>query len=447
MAREIWSKILSLARKKISAVQFDTWLKPLNFIRIENDTILVSTPNPLARDFVENEFKELFEEIIKELQIKGLSIAFVEGAAENPSEELFLQQQKVEKADRQAPSEPASAMALIPTYTFENFVPAHTNEYAYAACLAVSQDAPSKQYNPLYIYGGVGLGKTHLLQSVAHEFLKRPKKVRTVYLSAEKFTNEMISSIGNKRQPEFREKYRKIDVLILDDVQFLRDKTGTQEELFHTFNSLYEEQKQIIISSDCNPIELQGITDRLKSRFAWGLIAEIQPPDLETKIAILHKKAEAQKVTIPESVASYIASKVASNIRELEGCLTRLIFFSRFKGKPISTELAHEALQNQFEASNRFLTVEAIQKLVAASYKLKVNDLKVRSNKAEIVLPRQIAMFLCKEVMGTSLPEIGRKFGGKHHSTVLHSIRKIEEKMNEDKAFQQHVHGFIRSLR
>lgn len=446
MAREIWNKILSLARKKISAAQFDTWLKPLNFIRIANDTVYVSTPNPLAREYVESEFMSLFEEIIRELQIDGLSISFVDGAPQNPEEELFLQQQKVEKGEEPAAAE-SSAISLKPDNTFENFVPAHTNEFAYAACLAVSQDAPNKQYNPLYIYGGVGLGKTHLLQSVAHEFLKRSKKIRTVYLSAEKFTNEMISSIGNKRQAEFREKYRKIDVLIIDDVQFFKDKTATQEELFHTFNALYEDQKQIVISSDCNPGELQGITDRLKSRFAWGLIAEIQPPDLETKIAILHKKAEARKISIPDSVATYIASRITSNIRELEGCLNRLIFFANFKGKPITTDLAHEALQNQFEAANRFLTVEAVQKLIAASYKLKVNDLKVKSNKAEIVLPRQIAMFLCKEVMGISLPEIGRKFGGKHHSTVLHSIRKIEDKMSSDKAFQQHIQGFIRSLR
>ncbi len=446
MAREIWKKILDIARKKISPAQFDTWLKPLNFIRIENDVVIVSTPNPLAREFVENEFKDLFEDIIKELQMKGLSISFVEGSPQDPSEELFLQQQKVEKQSPAVSAE-SSAISLNPNYTFDNFVPAHTNEFAYAACLAVSQDSPAKQYNPLYIHGGVGLGKTHLLQSVAHEFFKRSKKVRTIYLSAERFMNEMISSIGNKRQPEFREKYRKIDVLILDDVQFFKDKTATQEELFHTFNALHEDQKQIVISSDCNPSELQGIADRLKTRFAWGLIAEIQPPDLETKIAILHKKAEARGVSIPDGVASYIASRVASNIRELEGCLTKLIAFSNFKGRPINNELAHEALQNQFEATNRFLTVEAIQKLVAASYKLKVNDIKAKSNKAEIVLPRQIAMFLCKEVMGISLPEIGRKFGGKHHSTVLHSVRKIEEKMSEDKAFQQHIQGFIRSLR
>jgi chromosomal replication initiator protein len=445
MAREIWNKILSIAKKKISPAQFDTWLKPLNFIRIENDVVLVSTPNPLARDFVETEFKELFDNIINELQIKGLSISFVEGMAANPAEELFLQQQKVEK-DEQGVITESSYISFNPNYTFENFVPAHTNHFAYAACLAVSQDEPAKQYNPLYIYGGVGLGKTHLLQSTAREFLKRSKKIKTVYLSAERFMNEMISSIGNKKQQDFRERYRKIDVLVLDDVQFLKDKTATQEELFHTFNSLYEDQKQIVLSSDCNPTELQGVTDRLRSRFAWGLIAEIQPPDLETKIAILQKKAEAKNIAIPDNVALYIASKVNSNIRELEGCLTKLIAFSNFKGRAISQELAREALQNQFDMSSRFMTVEAIQKLVAAAYKLKVNDLKSITNKAEIVLPRQIAMYLCKEALGISLPEIGRKFGGKHHSTVLHSIRKIEEKVAGDKAFQQHIQSLSRSL-
>ncbi|MCX7830254.1 MAG: chromosomal replication initiator protein DnaA, partial [Acidobacteria bacterium] len=311
--------------------------------------------------------------------------------------------------------------------------------------LAVSQN-PAKEYNPLYIYGGVGLGKTHLLQSIAHYLLANSKNLITFYLSAERFMNEMVSSITHKNQQSFREKYRKVDVLILDDVQFVKEKTGTQEELFHTFNALYESQKQIVISSDCTPSELQGIEDRLRSRFAWGLIAEIQQPDLETKIAILHKKAEAKKISIPDDVALYIASHVNSNIRELEGCLTRLMAVSAFKGKPITISLAEEALQKQFGLSTRLLTIEAIQKHVAAAYKLKPSDLKEKTNKAEIVLPRQIAMYLCKELLKSSLKEIGRKFGGKDHTTVLHSIKKVESKIKSDKGFQQIVNGLIKGL-
>jgi chromosomal replication initiator protein len=443
MAKEVWNKIALQAKKRLPESQFEMWIKPLSFIKLDNDVVYVTHPNPLAASFIEKEFKGFFEEILRELQIEGLSVSVLDLSLQN-GEELVLRQEAL-SSDKKQPKTSQFVMSLNPLYTFENFVPTHTNQFAYATSLAVSQN-PAREYNPLYIYGGVGLGKTHLLQSIAHHLLENSKNLVTFYLSAERFMNEMVSSITHKNQQAFREKYRKVDVLILDDVQFVKEKTGTQEELFHTFNALYEGQKQIVISSDCTPSELQGIEDRLRSRFAWGLIAEIQQPDLETKIAILHKKAEAKKITIPDDVALYIASHINSNIRELEGCLTRLMAVSAFKGRPITMSLAEEALQKQFGLTTRLLTIEAIQKHIAAAYKLKPSDLKEKSNKAEIVVPRQIAMYICKELLKSSLKEIGRKFGGKDHTTVLHSIKKVESKMQSDKGFQQIIEGLKRGL-
>ncbi len=444
MAKEVWNRIVLQAKKRLPESQFDMWIKPLTFIKLDDDVLYISHPNPLAASFIEKEFKNFFDDIIKELQIEGLSVSVLDIPVSN-GEELVLKQEAT-SLNKKNLKNSQFVMSLNPLYTFDNFVPTHTNQFAYATSLAVAQN-PAKEYNPLYIYGGVGLGKTHLLQSIAHYLLNNSKNTITFYLSAERFMNEMVSSITHKNQQAFREKYRKVDVLILDDVQFVKEKTGTQEELFHTFNALYEGQKQIVISSDCTPSELQGIEDRLRSRFAWGLIAEIQPPDLETKIAILHKKAEAKKISLPDDVALYIASHINSNIRELEGCLTRLVAVSSFKGKPITMTLAEDTLQKQFGLTSRILTIEQIQKHVATAYKLKPSELKEKSNKAEIVLPRQIAMYICKELLNSSLKEIGRKFGGKDHTTVLHSIKKIESKIKSDRGFQQIIDGLIRGLR
>lgn len=444
MEKEIWNKIVWHAKKNLPTSYFEMWIKPLSFIKLADGVVYVSHPNPHAASFIEKEFKDFFEDTIKELQIDGLSISVLDVSVSN-GEELILKQEAITTNKKEAKST-SFAMSLNPVYTFDNFVPTHTNQFAYATCFAVSQN-PAKEYNPLYIYGGVGLGKTHLLQSITHYLLENSKNLVTFYLSTERFMNEMVSSITHKNQQAFREKYRKVDVLILDDIQFVKDKFGTQEELFHTFNALYESQKQIVISSDCTPSDLQGIEDRLRSRFAWGLIAEIQLPDLESKIAILHKKAEAKKIKLPDDVALYIASHINSNIRELEGCLTRLIAVSSFKGKPITLSLAEDALQKQFGAINKFYTIDSIIKYVATAYKLKPSDLKEKSNKTEIVVPRQIAMYICKELLKSSLKEIGRKFGGKDHTTVLHSIKKVENKIKTDKGFQQIIEGFLKGLR
>lgn len=443
MAKEVWNKILSQVKKRVPESQFEIWFKPLSFVRSEDKIIYVAHPNPLASEFIDKEFKELFDEIIKDLQINDLSVSILYFAQEN-GEELVLKQDVLEK-DKGKKKSTAYVMSLNPTYLFDNFVQSHTNQFAYAACMAVSQN-PAKDYNPLYVYGGVGLGKSHLLQSIAHYLLEHSKSQNVFYLSTERFMNELVASIRHNNQQDFREKYRKVDVLILDDVQFMKDKTGLQQELFHTFNALYENQKQIVISSDCTPSDLMGIEDRLRSRFAWGLIAEIQPPDLETKIAILHKKAEAKKVDIPDDVALYIASNINSNVRELEGCLTRVIAVSNFKGKQITIHLAEEALEEQFGATGRLITIEKIQKFIANEYKISVSDLKEKTNRSEVVNPRQIAMYLCKHLLNISLKEIGRKFGGKDHSTVIHSIKKVEEKMGKDKNYKQYIDTLIRGL-
>jgi chromosomal replication initiator protein len=285
------------------------------------------------------------------------------------------------------------------------------------------------------------------MQSIGAELRRGAPNLRVCYLSTERFMNEMIASITHRQQHEFRDRYRKADVILLDDVQFLSGKEGTQEELFHTFNALHESQRQIVLSSDCPPRDLHSIEERLRSRFEWGLIADIQPPELETKVAILYKKAEAYRVSLPEDVALFIAAHIKSNIRELEGCLLRLIAFSSFKGLPITVDLARETFESLFKEDGRAVTVEAIQRHVAAYYKMKVQDLKAKSNRASIVFPRQVAMYLAKELTTASLPEIGRKFGGKHHTTVLHAIRKIDAQSKSDPQLQQQIHSFVRSFR
>jgi chromosomal replication initiator protein len=447
MSYSFWTKILNGVRGRVPEGNFNAWFKPLKPIRKEGHKVWVLVPNPLFKEWIEKNYRGLFEETARELGYQDFEVVFEDG---EDNDLILVAPEPAKGKGRSAAQEKRRSggqkPSFNPQYRFDTFVVGPSNRFAYAACQAVAQN-PANSYNPLYIYGGVGLGKTHLMQSIGHELGTIFPDLTISYLSTERFMNEMISSIAHRQQHEFRERYRKVDILLLDDVQFLAGKAGTQEELFHTFNALYESQKQIVISSDCPPRDLQSIEERLRSRFEWGLIADIQPPELETKIAILYKKAEAHRVNVPEEVALYIAGRIKSNIRELEGCLLRLIAFSSFKGMPITLDLAKETFENLFKEDGRAVTVESIQKHVAAFYKMKVQELKAKTNKANIVLPRQVAMYLCKELTSSSLPEIGRKFGGKHHTTVIHSIRKIEERMDKDHQLQQQVHNFIRSLR
>ena len=334
---------------------------------------------------------------------------------------------------------------LSARYTFDSFVVGPSNQFAHAAALAVAE-APSRSYNPLFLYGGVGLGKTHLMHAIGQYLLQHLPDIKLTYISSERFMNEMINSVRYDRILDFRARYRSIDVLLVDDIQFLAGKEGTQTEFFHTFNSLYDAQKQIVISSDCPPHQIPSLEERLRSRFEWGLTADIQPPDLETKMAILKRKAEAEAIPLPDDVALYIAGGIKSNVRELEGSLIRLIAYASLTGSPISLTLAEEVLRDIIDHNDRVVTIEMIQKLVAGHYNLKVADLKSRNNSKAVTLPRQIAMYLSKSLTGTSLPEIGRSFGGKHHSTVIHSIRKIEERCKRDRAFHTQINSFRQSF-
>lgn len=443
--------MLSAVKARVPAPVYSTWFKPLKPLELRGSTLYILAPNPMARTWIGEHYGTLFPEVLSALGVVDAEVVLVDEGDPSPSELTLTAPPRRAAPQAPAPEAPRNGhevdtAPLNPSYRFEGFIEGPSNRFAFAAASAVAQN-PAKAYNPLYIYGGVGLGKTHLMQSIAGYLRQHAPHLRVVYLSAERFTNEMISSIAHKQQHEFRERYRRVDVLLLDDVQFLKGKMGTQEELFHTFNALHEAQKQVVISSDCHPRELQEIEERLRSRFEWGLIADIQPPELETKVAILHKKAESHGLQLPEDVALYIASHVNSNIRELEGCLVRLVAFSSFKGLPIDLELARQTFETLFRTEGRVITVDAIQKHVAAAYRLQPKDLKSKTNKAEIVVPRQVAMYLCKELTDASLPEIGRKFGGKHHSTVLHSIRKVEERMGKDGGFQQRVKTFLASFR
>jgi chromosomal replication initiator protein len=308
-------------------------------------------------------------------------------------------------------------------------------------------EKPSKAYNPLFLYGGVGLGKTHLMHAIGHMIKLNNKQLRLTYISTEKFTNEVINAIRYDKMLSFKERYRNNDVLLIDDIQFIAGKERTQEEFFHTFNSLYDTHKQIIISADCPPREIPTLEERLHSRFEWGLIADIQPPDLETKIAIIRKKAERQNITLPDNVALYIASKIRSNIRELEGALVRLIAYCSLKGSEVTLAMAQETLHDILGASEKAITVEMIQKVVADHFKMRVQDLKSKNNSKSVAMPRQICMYLCKKLTGASLPLIGREFGDKHHTTVLHSINKIEDLRQKDREFNKQIQSLLDSFK
>ena len=460
----VWDSVLSAIEKRINHESFTTWFKPITFIGSEGSSINLGVPDRVFEDWILNNYRDVVDESLEEACLAGYSISFEVVNDSSKTDELkasvfkpTTRRDAISKSETSIPSTPPivhSTMAisnltdseildlpLNPKYSFETFVVGSCNQFAHAAALAVA-DSPSKTYNPLYIYGGVGLGKTHLMCAIGHRVKDQNRHLRLMYISAEKFMNELINAIRYDQTMVFREKYRSIDVLLIDDIQFIAGKERTQEEFFHTFNALYDGQKQIVISSDCPPREIPTLEERLHSRFEWGLIADIQPPDLETKIAILRKKAESEKIDLPDNVALFIGSKIKSNIRELEGSLVRLTALSSLKGESINLLLAQEALKNIVEEEERAITIETIQKVVADFYNLKVADLKSKTNSRNIAVPRQIAMYLCKTLTKASLPEIGREFGGKHHTTVLHSINKINDLYDQ----KGHFHRIINSL-
>jgi chromosomal replication initiator protein len=443
----IWDQVLSRIEGKVNHHSFTTWFRPTSFVKDDGAGITVRVPNALFRDWLTKHYAAVIDEALSESDRTGATIAFV-----THDDPLLVEGLPAESA---APAAAASIAAppavttqagLNPRYLFDAFIVGPSNQFAHAACRAVAE-APSRSYNPLFIYGGVGLGKTHLMHAIGHYVLQHASGMTLTYISSERFMNEMINAVRYDRVLDFRERYRSVDVLLVDDIQFLAGKEGTQTEFFHTFNALYDSQKQIVLSSDCPPHEIPALEERLRSRFEWGLIADIQPPDLETKVAILKRKAEAEAVPLADDVAIYIAGKIKSNIRELEGSLIRLVAYASLTGREISVSLAQEVLKKILSHEEKAVTIDMIQKYVSDFYQLKIVDLKSRNNSKSVAMPRQIAMYLCKSLTSASLPEIGKSFGGKHHSTVIHSIRKIEDLRQRDGDFNTLINNFVESFR
>jgi chromosomal replication initiator protein len=439
---DVWQKILLYIESRINRQNFSTWFKPTQFLSLREDNLLeISVPNQIFEDWLTNHYADLIQEAAEKTGLGIIQLQFSPDVVPASPREAV------------ASSTPYQATLnfnaidnlLNPKYTFDRFVVGPSNEFAHAAALRVAE-APSKAYNPLFIYGGVGLGKTHLMQAIGQKVYERDRRVRLSYVTTEKFTNDVINAIRYDRTLALREKYRSVDVLLVDDIQSIRGKEATQEEFFHTFNALYDAQKQIVISSDRLPKEIPDIHDRLTSRFSWGLIADIQPPDNETKAAILKKKAESEGFLLPDEVAYFIAQSIKSNIRDLESSLTRLIAFNSLRKEPVTIDLAKEVLKHILKLQEKHVSIEIIQKNVGEYFKLKVPELKSKNNAKHIAHPRQICMYLSRQLTGASLPEIGREFGGKHHTTVLHSIKRVEHEMQVDKDFNKLIHMFLDSF-
>jgi len=436
----VWEDILSKISEKISIQNFDIWFRPTSLCRHDpkKRELEVWVPNKHFKYWLSENYADTISETLEELKLSGYGVDFV--VAE---EEVTGKPKKNLASKRTLPGAPLN---LNDKYRFETFVVGFSNQFAHAASMAVAEQ-PSRAYNPLFIYGGVGLGKTHLMHAIGHSISTEMPRMKLTYMSSERFMNELIHSIRYDKMIQFREKYRNIDVLLMDDIQFLAGKERTQEEFFHTFNALYDSQKQIIISSDSPPKEIPTLEERLHSRFEWGLIADIQPPDLETKIAILRKKADAQGVNISDDVTLFIASNIKSNIRELEGALVRLVAYSSLTGEPITLELSQKVLRNIAEKNARIITVAAIQKKVADYFSLRVTELKAKNNSRRVAGPRQVAMFLSKELTQNSLSEIGKEFGGKHHTTVLHAIRKVGGLQEKDPKLKATLERLVETIR
>ncbi len=462
-----WVRILGALEKKINRQSYETWLKPTRFARVVERTMFVRIP---SKDFahVGDRYGDLIQEAIENLGLDIDAVAF-ETPAQDPAAPRVREDGGFAPLPSHSPNAPRmsgmrastvngigpeqarfdwnTAAQLNPRYQFDAFVIGSGNQFAMAAAQAVAE-RPSKAYNPLFLYGGVGMGKTHLMHAIGHDVKRRQPHATISYVSGEKFTNDMINAVrnGHDRMTGFRDRFRTVDVLLIDDIQFLAGKERTQEEFFHTFNALHEGMKQIVIASDRPPKELADFEDRLRSRFEWGLIADIQPPDLETKVAILQKKAENEHAVLPTDVAMFIASNVRTNVRELEGALVRLIAWTSMQGVDVSLAVAQQCLKQFIDTQVRKITIETIQRTVAEQFGMRVAELKQKNNSRQIVVPRQIAMYLAKQLTEASLPEIGRQFGGKHHTTVMHSINKIDEQRRTDKDLNRTLNKLLETL-
>jgi chromosomal replication initiator protein len=412
----------------------DQWIRPCRLLAVEGDHLRIAAPNRFSRDWLVQQHLDALQHVAQEVlggRPRLTLVADDDGEAPPPP-------------GRGAP--PATmAEGLNPRYTFDTFVVGSSNQFAQAACQAVAE-LPSRAYNPLFIYGGVGLGKTHLLHAVGHQTNRLFPGMTIVYLSSERFTNELINAIRYDRTAEFRGRYRTIDLLLIDDIQFISGKERTQEEFFHTFNDLYESRKQIIVSSDSPPKDIPEIEERLRSRFEWGLIADIQAPDFETRVAILKKKAAVERVHLPDDVAFLIAGRIKSNIRELEGSLTRMIAFCALTGREMGIDLAQEVLAELWGDEEKIITIDQVQRKVADAFGLRPSDLKAKNRTKAVAFPRQIAMYLARQLTHASLAEIGRAFGGKDHTTVLHAVDKLQRLLQEDPKLRKTIDGLIQGI-
>ena len=431
--------MLEAAGRRLPSAIIDSWVRPCRLIAIEGDHLRIAAPNPFSRNW------------LLEHHLEVLRSAAQDCIGGNPRISIDVDERLDSRSADASPFPPNAAVApgtvegLNPRYTFDNFVVGSSNQFAQAACQAVAE-LPSRAYNPLFIYGGVGLGKTHLLHAVGHQSARLFPGLTVVYLSSERFTNELINAIRYDRTAEFRGRYRTIDLLLIDDIQFISGKERTQEEFFHTFNDLYESRKQIIVSSDCSPKDIPEIEERLRSRFEWGLIADIQPPDFETRVAILKKKAAVERVILPDDVAYLIAGRVKSNIRELEGSLTRMIAFCALTGREMNVDLAQEVLADLWGEEEKIITIEQVQRKVCDLFGIKPTDLKAKTRTKTIAFPRQVAMYLARQLTHASLAEVGRAFGGKDHTTVLHAVTKIHTLLQEDPKLRKTIETLIQGI-
>jgi chromosomal replication initiator protein len=433
-----WDQLQDYLRQRLSHEAYENWLKGTSCIGVEADVLLVSVPDRETRAWIESEYAGIVKNGIRDLGLPIRKVNFESQMPTGPRPILA----PVPAVDGELEYRSNS---LNPKFTFGSFVVGSCNQFAAAAAKSVAEN-PSHSYNPLFLYGGVGMGKTHLMHAIGRELIDRHATMRVIYTSSERFMNEMIACIRTERMQQFHQRYREADVLLIDDIQLLGNKERTQEEFFHTFNELHDHQKQIVISSDASPKEIPGLLERLRSRFEWGLMADIQPPDLETKMAILDKKAEAEGIKLPDDVRTFMASKTKSNVRELEGALVKLMAYSSLTGTPIHLQMAQQVLKHLVHVQDRKVSIDAIQKAVAERFQIKQSQLKEKSNTKKVVYPRQVAMYLVKDLTDASLPEIGRAFGGKHHTTVIHSINKIEQARHHDPELNRLLHSLMDSL-
>ena len=446
--KELWEKTLNIIKGELSEVSFNTWIKSCEPISMSSDTIRISVPNAFTQEILEKRYKDLVANSIRVICSKLYNIEFLIASEIQNTEEEKSEKQSNKKIKENTKVIVRDEMNtnLNPKYTFDSFVIGNSNRFAHAASLAVAE-SPAKAYNPLFIYGGVGLGKTHLMHAIGHYVLQNNPSAKVVYVSSEKFTNELINAIKDDKNEEFRTKYRNVDVLLIDDIQFIAGKERTQEEFFHTFNALHDANKQIILSSDRPPKEIPTLEDRLRSRFEWGLIADIQVPDFETRMAILKKKADVEKLNVANEVMVYIATKIKSNIRELEGALIRIVAYSSLTNREITVDLASEALKDIIsKKQGKHITIEIIQDVVANYFNLRVEDLKSQRRTRNVSYPRQIAMYLSRKLTDMSLPKIGEEFGGRDHTTVIHAYEKISDNLNRDESLQHTIDDLTKKL-